>query len=323
MASMFRIRCRGSDDLSLAIVGGEPVLTKANAGDDRQLWLKDLTYGAGVTDEAGSPAFALVNKATGEALKHSLGHGHPVRAVKLYLAGYVDESVLWGESEEDLGDGFRRVHMVNNTEYIFDAEEAIPDLGGARDGTRLILFRWNGGLNQQWRIAPHSALTAAAAAVPEMTENARPVRILCQSGQGLSLTVRDGTAVLACADDEDERQCWIQSFRNTGHVTDGAGHRAFALVNWATGKALRHCRDDEQVYLAGHKPDSVDVALLWTQSDDLGGGFHNIRTVGDVDTVLDAANAVPEAGGARDGTTIIVFPVHDGSNQKWKMLPFY
>ncbi|PVH32764.1 hypothetical protein PAHAL_9G481400 [Panicum hallii] len=320
MASTFRIHCRASDDLGLAIVGGEPVLTKANGRDDRQLWLKDLTYGAGVTDEAGSPAFALVNKATGEALKHSLGHGHPVRAVRLHLAGYVDESVLWAESDEDLGDGFRRVHMLNNIDFIFDAEASIPDLGGARDGTRLILFRWNGGLNQQWRIAPHRA---PAAAVAELPEHARPVRILCQSGQGLSLTVRDRTAVLARADDEDECQCWIQSFRNTGHVTDGAGHRAFALVNRATGKALGHCRGDEQVYLAGHNPDSVDVALLWTQSNDLGQGFHNIRTVSDVDTVLDAANAVPEVGGAHDGTPVIVFPWNDGSNQKWKMLPFY
>jgi len=94
--------------------------------------------------------------------------------------------------------------MVNNRDFILDAEEAIPDLGGARDGTRLIRFRWNGGLNQQWRIAPHSAPSAAAA--PELPEHARPVRILCQSGQGLSLTVREGTAVLARADDEDERQ---------------------------------------------------------------------------------------------------------------------
>ena len=37
-------------------------------------------------------------------------------------------------------------------------------------------------------------------------EHARPLRILCQSGQDLSLTVRDGTAVLARADDKDQRQ---------------------------------------------------------------------------------------------------------------------
>ena len=28
--------------------------------------------------------------------------------------------------------------MVNNRDFILDEEEAIPDLGGARDGTRLI-----------------------------------------------------------------------------------------------------------------------------------------------------------------------------------------
>ncbi|RLN18889.1 hypothetical protein C2845_PM02G27360 [Panicum miliaceum] len=119
-------------------------------------------------------------------------------------------------------------------------------------------------------------------------------------------------------------QCWIQSFRNTGHVTDGAGHRAFALVNRATGKALGiAAATSRYVYLAGHNPDSVDVALLWTQSNDLGEGFHNIRTVSDVNSVLDAANAVPEVGGAHDGTPVIVFPWNDGSNQKRKMLPFY
>ncbi|XP_034570951.1 ricin B-like lectin R40C1 [Setaria viridis] len=322
MASTFMIRCRASDDLSLAIVDGEAVLTKADARDDRQLWLKDMRYGAGLTDEAGSPAFALVNKATGEALKHSFGHSCPVRAIKFYPAGYVDESVLWAESEEHLGDGFRRIHMINNMDYIFDAEQAIPDYGGARDGTRLILFRWNGGQNQQWRIAPRSAPAAPGPELPP-PDHARPVQILCRSGQGLSLTVRDGAAVLARADREDQRQCWVQSFRNTGHVTDDEGHRAFALVNRATGKALGHCRGDELVYLVGHKPDSVGVALLWTQSDDVGEEYHNIRTVSDVGLVLDAASGVPEAGGAHDGTAIIVFPRHGGCNQKWKMLPFY
>lgn len=179
--------------------------------------------------------------------------------------------------------------MINNMDYIFDAERAIPDLGGARHGTRLILFRWNGGGNQLWRIVPR----------PQHGDNSEPehaharrVRILCQSGSGLSLTVRDEVVVLAPTDHEDERQvcpsahatappahsavaaprlvlftvvahthtsmllfscvyvqCWIQSFHNTGHVTDEEGNRAFVLVNWATGKALRHshCDDDKLV----------------------------------------------------------------------------
>ncbi|CAD6211033.1 unnamed protein product [Miscanthus lutarioriparius] len=149
-------------------------------------------------------------------------------------------------------------------------------------------------------------------------EHARPLRILCQSGQDLSLTVRDGTAVLARADDKDQRQRWVQSFRNTGRVTDDEGHPAFAL-------ALRRYSGSgsQLVGLAGHKPDSVDVALLWTQSEDLGEGFHGLRSVSDVGFVLDAANAVPDAGGAHDGTPILVFPWNGGPNQKWKMVPFY
>ncbi|KAF8728552.1 hypothetical protein HU200_017815 [Digitaria exilis] len=321
MASTFSIHCRASDDLLLAMVDGEPVLTKADTSDDRQLWLKDLRYGAGLTDEEGSPAFALVNKATGEALKHSFGHICPVRAIKFYPLGYVDESILWAEDKDDMGDGFRRIHMINNMDYIFDAEQGTPDFGGAREGTRLILFRWNGGQNQQWRITPHAPSAPAAPVLDLAPEHARPVRIVCQSGQDLSLIVRDGAAVLARTDHKDQRQRWMQSFTNTGHVTDDKGHRAFVLVNWATGKALGHCLGVGRVRLVPHKPDSVDVALLWTQGNDRGEGFRNLRSVSDTDIVLDAANG-GEAGGAHDGTAVIIFPWNRGSNQKWKMIPF-
>jgi hypothetical protein len=72
----------------------------------------------------------------------------------MFDPGYLDESVLW--AGKVLPDGFRIIHMVNNMDYLFDAEEAIPQYGGARDGTRLILFRWNGGKNQMWQIAPNT-----------------------------------------------------------------------------------------------------------------------------------------------------------------------
>ncbi|KAL6649856.1 hypothetical protein ACP70R_014080 [Stipagrostis hirtigluma subsp. patula] len=177
--------------------------------------------------------------------------------------------------------------------------------------------RWNGGKNQMWRITPRSDSDSFAA--PEHAR--RRVRILCQGDAGLSLTVRGGAAVLARADDEDECQCWVQSFRNAEHVTDGEGHRAFALVNCATGKALRHGRGDKTVQLVSHCGDSIDVALLWTLGDDLGKGFHGLRTVSDVDLVLDAAYAMTGADGVHDGMPIIVFRWHGGLNQKWKMVP--
>ncbi|CAM0873026.1 unnamed protein product [Alopecurus aequalis] len=310
MAYKFRIHCRASNAYSLAIVNGEVILAKADQSDDRQLWYKDVRYGGGLKDEAGSPAFALVNKATGDALKHSFGYCLPVRAIK-FDPGYLDESVVWAESE-NLADGFRRIHMINNMDYIFDAEEAIPQYGGARDGTRLILFRWNGGKNQLWRIAPNTQDQAPA------------VRISCQSNHELSLAVRDGIALLARTE-HDETQAWIQSFRNTGNVTDKEGHRSFAIVNKSTGKALRRSLDLEpltslELFL---QPYSLDVALLWTLSDDLGEGFHSIRSVSHLDFVLDAVEGTPEFGGAHDWTPVILFQSHGGLNQKWKMVSFH
>ena len=44
-----------------------------------QHWYKDEKYGTRVKDEEGFPCFALVNKATGQAMKHSVGDTHPVR----------------------------------------------------------------------------------------------------------------------------------------------------------------------------------------------------------------------------------------------------
>uniref|UniRef100_A0A0E0KD67 Uncharacterized protein n=1 Tax=Oryza punctata TaxID=4537 RepID=A0A0E0KD67_ORYPU len=42
------------------------------------VWHKDARYSCTIKDEAGCPSFALVNKATGDALKHSLGYRCPV-----------------------------------------------------------------------------------------------------------------------------------------------------------------------------------------------------------------------------------------------------
>lgn len=43
-----------------------------------QHWFKDEKYSTRVKDQEGFPAFSLVNKATGEAIKHSIGATHPV-----------------------------------------------------------------------------------------------------------------------------------------------------------------------------------------------------------------------------------------------------
>ncbi|XP_020107882.1 ricin B-like lectin R40C1 [Ananas comosus] len=109
-----------------------------------------MRYSAKVKDEDGKPAFALVNKATGEALKHSFGFGHYVRLIP-YNPGYLDESVLWTESD-DLGGGFHTIRMVNNTGLLFDS---LNSSGGVSEGNPLGLWKWNEGDNQRWKIVPY------------------------------------------------------------------------------------------------------------------------------------------------------------------------
>ncbi len=117
-----------------------------------------------------------------------------VRVIK-FEPGYLDESVLWTASV-DVADGYRRIHMMNNADYIFDAEEDTPQYGGARDGTRLILFRWDEGLNQIWRMVPCGG---------GVLEHEKPLRVVCHSNQALFLSVRDGVVVLADIDIKSRR----------------------------------------------------------------------------------------------------------------------
>lgn len=44
-----------------------------------QHWYKDEKYSVRVKDEEGCPSFALVNKATGQAIKHADADAKPVR----------------------------------------------------------------------------------------------------------------------------------------------------------------------------------------------------------------------------------------------------
>ncbi|XP_020108919.1 ricin B-like lectin R40G3 [Ananas comosus] len=148
-----RIFCRADNSYSLAVRDGNVVLAPTNPKDDYQHWIKDMRFSTKVKDEEGYPAFALVNKATGEAIKHSFGQSHPVRLVP-YDPEYLDESVLWTESR-DVGRGFRCIRMVNNIYLNFDAFHGDKDHGGVHDGTTVVLWKWCKGDNQSWKIVPY------------------------------------------------------------------------------------------------------------------------------------------------------------------------
>ncbi|RCV14567.1 hypothetical protein SEVIR_2G448600v4 [Setaria viridis] len=150
--STVRVYCKAGDGYSLTVRNGNVCLAPTNPRDDFQHWVKDMRHSTSIKDEEGYPAFALVNKVTGEAIKHSLGQSHPVRLVP-YNPEYVDESVLWTESR-DVGQGFRCVRMVNNIYLNFDAFHGDKDHGGVHDGTTVVLWEWSKGDNQRWKILP-------------------------------------------------------------------------------------------------------------------------------------------------------------------------
>ncbi|XP_058205464.1 ricin B-like lectin EULS3 [Rhododendron vialii] len=77
-----RVFTKSETNYSLTIRDGKVILAPS---DRFQHWIKDEKYSTKVKDEEGFPSFALVNKATGQAMKHSVGATHPVCSCFTYL----------------------------------------------------------------------------------------------------------------------------------------------------------------------------------------------------------------------------------------------
>ncbi|XP_039041019.1 ricin B-like lectin EULS3 [Hibiscus syriacus] len=104
-------------------------------------WYKDEKLSTRVKDEVSFPSFCLANKATGQ----------------VQLVPYkpnLDESVLWSERKE-VHDGYRAIRMINNIRLNLDDFHGDKKSGGIHNGTTIVLWQWNKGDNQIWRIAPY------------------------------------------------------------------------------------------------------------------------------------------------------------------------
>ncbi|KAJ4821824.1 hypothetical protein Tsubulata_017820 [Turnera subulata] len=146
----FKVYSKADPNFHVTIRDGRVVLAPADPSDRFQEWFKDEKYSTRVKDEEGCPAFSLVNKATGQAIKHSIGDTHPVE-LGPYNPDVLETSVLWTESK-DLGDGYRAIRMVNNVHLNVDAFHGDKKSGGVRNGTTIVLWKWNKGDNQRWKI---------------------------------------------------------------------------------------------------------------------------------------------------------------------------
>jgi hypothetical protein len=152
---IYKVFCKAYPNYSLTIGDGRVILAKSNPSDELQYWYRE-DYGTRVKDLYGFPCFALVNKATGQAIKHAVGNTHPVQ-LKTYGVDVLDESIRWTEAN-DFGGGFRAIRMANEVELSVAAsfrEDKSGYGGTVRDPTSTIeLWRWHGGDNQLWKIVP-------------------------------------------------------------------------------------------------------------------------------------------------------------------------
>ncbi|XP_073142318.1 ricin B-like lectin R40G3 [Henckelia pumila] len=148
-----KLYSKAETNFALTIRDGKVILAPSDPSDPHQHWIKEEKYSTKVKDEEGFPSFALINKATGQAMKHAIGATHPVQLTP-YNPDTVDESILWTESK-DLGDGYRTIRMVNNIKLNVDAFNGDANHGGVHDGTTIVLWEWKKGDNQRWKIASH------------------------------------------------------------------------------------------------------------------------------------------------------------------------
>ncbi|KAJ0716489.1 putative ricin B-like lectin [Helianthus annuus] len=142
--STHRVYCKDKTDHSLSICEGKVILAPTNPSDPHQQWIKVEKFG---TDEEGYSFFALINKATGEALNHAIGVKYPVK-LKEYNPNVVEKSVLWSMGR-NLGDGYRAVRAADNIHFNLTAHNT--DLYA----TDIVFWKWDSTDNQMWTIASY------------------------------------------------------------------------------------------------------------------------------------------------------------------------
>jgi len=148
-----RIHCKADPSYNLAVVPGQgPVMVPTDMSDDYQVWYKDETISTRVTDETGAGAFSLINKATGQALRHA-----PEDLKQCFLTQYepngLDDTIWWTMSE-DMGQGYRCIRLATDITRNMDVLRGDKKSGGVKEGSPVITFAWKKQDNQIWKMAP-------------------------------------------------------------------------------------------------------------------------------------------------------------------------
>ncbi|XP_044962028.1 ricin B-like lectin EULS3 [Hordeum vulgare subsp. vulgare] len=105
-----RLYCRTDTDLNAAARDGRVLLVTADPNDESQHWFQYYDIVGKLTDDQGRRAFALVNRATGQAMVNKTSN--------VCLVDYSDQrveiSMMWSMGVK-LPNGFSEVRMLTDT----------------------------------------------------------------------------------------------------------------------------------------------------------------------------------------------------------------
>ncbi|KAF3340648.1 hypothetical protein FCM35_KLT09492 [Carex littledalei] len=148
---MVRIYCQANKDLSITIRNGNVVLAPADSNDYYQHWIKDMSYGDKVKDANGFPAFALVNRVTGEAFQNPAGENQEVTLVP-YNPNQLEDTVKWTEVSST---GFRIIRIANTTSLNLTAVDSNFNFS---DSAKIIVqMKSVNAAVQRWNIVPYNS----------------------------------------------------------------------------------------------------------------------------------------------------------------------
>ncbi|OEL36525.1 hypothetical protein BAE44_0002457 [Dichanthelium oligosanthes] len=144
----------GAEEAWAAASGWRPARATDEVGHLMH-WVQDFSSAGTVTDDEGQRAFALVNKATGQALVNKNIISPSDNQVHVQLAPYtsdvrVDLSMLWTLGAADLGGGFREVRVLRDITQTLNGL-----LGNVKDGTVVGVHPSRpAAANAVWKFAP-------------------------------------------------------------------------------------------------------------------------------------------------------------------------
>jgi hypothetical protein len=147
-----RIYCEANKDLSLTARNGTIVLAPADSNDYYQHWIKDMSYGDKVKDAGGFPAFALVNRVTGQAVQTPTVENKEVSLVP-YNTNRLEDSV---KLTEVWSTGFRAIRPADKPALNWTVVGA-DNATDFSDGVKIVVKKWVPTPLQRWKIAPYNS----------------------------------------------------------------------------------------------------------------------------------------------------------------------